>query len=161
MKSKALFPLAPFALVVFIVIVFSCDPQVPPPQQVISYQDANVLEENFKTTRAAIINDSLGYEDTREFWFSLDSLKKYIEYVEYEARQQGIEQLGLRVYFASYPQNSNYPDPGFATVLFVPTKQVEPSPIRQGFFPMVPINENIQTIDAFNFGHGGKPPTDL
>ena len=55
---------------------------VTSPVQTISFEEANRLEETYKQTRATILNDTLGYEDTREFWFSLDTLKKYISYVK-------------------------------------------------------------------------------
>ena len=39
-------------------------------------EEANQLEETYIQTRATILNDTLGYVDTREFWFSIDTLKK-------------------------------------------------------------------------------------
>ncbi len=55
---------------------FACSEQTEPPAQTISYEEAKVLEQEFIQTRAKIINEYLGYEDTREFWFSLDTIKK-------------------------------------------------------------------------------------
>ncbi|WP_114492943.1 hypothetical protein [Candidatus Ulvibacter alkanivorans] len=150
-----------FVLLVFITCFsISCEEPPQAPQQTISAEEANTLEEEFKQTRAAIINDSLGFEDTREFVFSLDSLKKYIEYVEHTADERGLENLGLRIYFAAYPENSNYPDAGYATVFLVPTAQQQPSNVRQGFWPTQPNDENIEDIDPLNFSQGGRPPTD-
>ena len=138
----------------------SCEVKPEPPAQVLSPEEANRLEEEYESTRWEIINAALDIRDTREFWFSLDSLKKYIEYVEYEAEKRGRSNLGIRVYFAAYPDDSNYPQPGFSTVFMVPTARAESSGLQRGFFPMQEGNENLDSIPAFNYGHGGQPPND-
>jgi hypothetical protein len=160
MKSKIATLLALFAVLLIIVSTSSCDPQVTPPKQGISYEEANTLEEDYIQTRYNVINAALGYQDTREFWFSLDSLKRYIEYVEYEARNKDVKNLGIRIYFAAYPQNSTYPDAGYSTVFLVPTAQKDRSQVRQSFAPIQPIHENIEGILALNYSQGGQPPTD-
>ncbi|MCW8980564.1 MAG: hypothetical protein OQJ83_04185 [Altibacter sp.] len=159
MKSLLRSMLACTAVVALIIFCVSCDPQVEPPQQTISYEEANALEEDFIETRYNVINAALGYEDTREFWFSLDTLKKYIEYVEQEAGNQGLENLGMRIYFGAYPQNSNYPDAGYSTVFLVPTTQQASSDLRKGFLPVQPSNNNIGGIPPLNYSQGGQPPT--
>ena len=142
--------------------VYSRDDEKLPPNQVITYKVADDLEEEFKRTRARIINDSLGYEDTREFWFALDSLKKYIAYIEYEAEKRQLSNLGVRVYFGAYPKNDNEAYPaGYSTVFFVPTAQNASSQLKQGFAPVQAENENIEGLSALNYGHGGIPPNDL
>ena len=150
-------------LLFFVQLFFlnSCEDDKLPPQQTISQKYANTLEEEFKDTRASVINKHLGYEDTREFWFSIDSLKKYIEYVEYESHKKGHDKLGMRIYFAAYPANSDTPDPGYSTVFLVPTAQQKNSAIQNGFFPIAPIQENIKDLKALNYSQGGKPPKDF
>ncbi len=150
------------AITFFSITLFSsCEEVVVnPPAQTISFEEANRLEETYKQTRAAILNDTLGYEDTREFWFSLDSLKKYISYVEQEGARMGKSNLGLRIYLGAYPAQGNYPDPGYSTVFIVPTSKSKGNPLKQGFFPMEETQENIDSINALNYGHGGKPPKD-
>jgi len=138
----------------------SCEKIIDPPQQAISVQEANNLEEEFKRTRSIILDSALGFVDTRAFWFSLDTLKKYIAYVEQQGTQMGKENLGIRIYFAAYPKQGNYPNPGFSTVFLVPTAQEEVSNLKVGFFPMEPVNQNIEGMSALNFGHGGQPPND-
>lgn len=140
--------------------VSSCEAPLDAPQQSISYDYANTLEEEFKRTRSLVIDSSLGYEDTREFWFSLDTLKNYFNYVEQQAKEQKITDLGIRIYFAAYPNDNQSADPGFSTVVLVPTTRNE-NLIKRGFFPIDPEDANIETIEALNFGHGGKPPKDL
>lgn len=148
-----------FIVLILVVISASCESKVDPPKQTISYEMADSLENNFTATRSRVIRQYLGYEDTRDFWFSLDSLKKYIEYVEYEAKKKNLSNLGVRIYFAAYPpSNGGIDSLGYSTVFFAPTAQKETSPLKQGFVPFSPTNENIEGIDALNYGGGGIPP---
>ena len=149
------------SLLLLLTGILSCDEKLPP-DQVISYERAKTLEQEFVLTRGQIINESLDIVDTREFWFSLDSLKRYIEYVEYEAGKQKLSNLGVRVYLAAYPRDDNESQqPGYSTVFFVPTAQQSASQVRQGFAPVQAENENIEGLNAFNYGHGGIPPNAL
>ncbi len=148
-------------LFVLLMTAVSCEIKKEAPQQAISIEEADNLEEEFKRTRSRILDSALGFQDTRDFWFSLDTLKKYIEYVEYEGKKMGKDNLGIRVYFAAYPEDSNYPDPGYATVFLVPTAQAAPNPLKQGFFPMPIENEVLDSLKAMNFSQGGRPPNDL
>lgn len=138
----------------------ACEKVIDPPQQTISVAEADRLEEEFKGTRAKILNAALGFEDTRDFWFSIDTLKKYIAYVEQQGKKMGKENLGIRIYFAAYPEKSDYPDPGYATVFLVPTSLEEPSNLKRGFFPIEPTNQNIDSLYPLNFGGGGIPPNE-
>ncbi|MEZ4778418.1 MAG: hypothetical protein R2786_03455 [Flavobacteriaceae bacterium] len=149
------------AMIFFSLTLFSSceDVVVKPPVQTISAEDANRLEETYKQTRATILNDTLGYEDTREFWFPLDSVKKYIAYVEQEAARMGKTDLGLRIYLGAYPAQGNYPDPGYSTVFIAPTAK-STNTLKRGFFPMEDTQENIDSINALNYSQGGKPPKD-
>ena len=160
MKLKTPHLLLSLVCLIAVFLFSSCEEIIDPPQQSISFQQANNLEEEYKRTRAGIINDSLDIVDTRDFWFSLETLKEYIDYVEQEAEEMGKENLGIRIYLGAYPQSANYPNPGFATVFFVPTSQVEESGLQKGFLPVDPVNQNIDSINALNYGTGGIPPND-
>ncbi|GAB5400651.1 MAG: hypothetical protein Aureis2KO_22360 [Aureisphaera sp.] len=162
MKSKT--PFAVLVLVFFCSILFfaSCEEPVDPPAQSINFDQAAELQNEFVRTRSAILDTALGFQDTRDFWFSLDTIKEYIEYVEYEAKKRGYEDLGIRIHFAAYSQpqdNDRYP---YSTVVLVPTaRNGRSTGIKQGFFPMEPDDEPADSINSLNFGHGGKPPKDL
>lgn len=136
------------------------EPQKRTPTQTISVEEANQLEEYYKRTRAQILNDTLGFEDTREFWFSLDTLKEYIAYVESEAAKSGKTNLGMRIYLGAYPENSNYPDAKYTTVFLVPTAPASQNPLKRGFLPIEEENENLEDIPPLNFSQAGKPPKD-
>ncbi|WP_299533942.1 hypothetical protein [Ulvibacterium sp.] len=131
--------------------------EVPPPSQTISLEQAQRLQEEFVRTRSGIVNKTLGFEDTRDFWFSLDSMEQYIRYVRSESAKQGLENLGLRIFYAAYPEESKeqWPDPGFSTVIIVPTHgKLE---LSNGFFPAPPL-QSTSNMRAYNYAHGGKPP---
>jgi len=150
-----------FMVSVFTISLFSsCEEPIDPPQQSITPEEANVLEEEFKETRARILNDTLGFVDTRDFWFSIETLKEYIAYVEQEGERLGKQNLGIRIYFAAYPQESNYPDPGFSTVFLAPTGQDVGSGLENGFFPIEHHDETLDGVNPLNFVHGGQPPND-
>ncbi|MCB4808261.1 hypothetical protein LG651_08355 [Tamlana sp. 62-3] len=133
------------------------------PSQTISYKEADVLEEEFKKTRAEVLNKHLGFVDAREFLFSLDSLKQYIAFFEREAKKQGYTDLGIRIYFGAYPESKNYPDPGRATVFLMPTGnkvKSQGSAVPFTFSSRI-VDDNIEGIPGFNYGHAGKPPRDI
>lgn len=131
--------------------------EVEAPSQTISLDQAHTLQQEYVRTRSEIVNKTLGFEDTRDFWFSLDSVEQYIRYVRSESKKQGLENLGIRIFYAAYPEESKeqWPDPGFSTVIIVPTHGK--SNLGNGFFPMPPVIYN-SSIRAFNYGGGGKPP---
>ena len=61
-------------------------------------------------------NDSNPSDDARSIWFSLDTLKKFIWYVETQSATKGIpnlEKLGVRLYYGRYPKqilNARFPE---------------------------------------------------
>ncbi|MFK5973046.1 MAG: hypothetical protein QM485_07170 [Flavobacteriaceae bacterium] len=131
-------------------------------EHLISYTEAQVLKNQYIETRYAIINDSLfkGSErkDTREFWFSMETMELYLAYVKQEAKEKGYTDLGLRIYFAAYPKDFNDPrgDPGFSTVYIWPTIE-ENHPLQAGFISMPAPSppRDADDIHGLNFGHGG------
>ena len=165
MNTKSIQKLA-FFLTIIVFSFQSCEKKTKPhkikaPKQIIDYDYAKKLEVEYKNTRGAIIDKYLDIEDTREFWFDLEELKKYIAYVEQEADSLGYKRLGIRIYNGAYPNEKGFPDPGFSTVFLVPTgiktkSKASFSPISSTFV----IKDNIHEIPAYNYGHAGKPPRD-
>ena len=93
----------------------------------------------------------------------MDTLKQYIAYIEQQGKLRGKKNLGIRIYYAAYPANSNYPDPGYATVFLVPTAQEPGLGIQKGFLPITAddLNQNIDSLAPLNYGGGGIPPNDF
>ncbi len=132
------------------------------PQITITPEQANVLEENWKQTRAPAITQRLSRQDAREFVFTLESLKEYIAYVEHKRKELGVTQEpGIRVYLGAYPDRSAFGDAGSATIFLAPVHRKE-KPTSDG--PQARSSEtddsweNTEGINPANMAHAGKPP---
>lgn len=134
------------------------------PKQTIKYDYAKKLEKEYVRTRANPLDSLLNKrgvikgKDVRDIWFDLETMKKYIAYVEAESKKKGYKKLGLRVYYGAYPGNNQYPDPSYATVFFMPTHNTKGA--KMNFVYQDP-NENSIDIEGLNYGSGGHPPTGL
>ncbi len=108
--------------------------------------------ENWKTNRGRAI-ESDGFEDTYETWFSLQELKEYIQYLE-ENSPEG-QELGIRVYYASYPNDATEvieAKRGTSTVFLAPTARE----IKEDGSTA---DSNNYNLDPLNNGSVGNPPT--
>ena len=158
--SKSIVVLLLLIICFLLWIILKGEDTSPPAEQTVTFEKAKILENTYKETRTPILTKGLGFEDTREFWFSLNTLEQYLKYVRAEGEKLDKSNLGIRVYLGTYPREGDYPQPGYSTVFFVPTAQQNSSKMIQGFAPIILENENIKSIDALNFGHGGQPPKD-
>ncbi|MEX0274443.1 MAG: hypothetical protein AB3N16_08700 [Flavobacteriaceae bacterium] len=117
---------------------------------VILMDQAHELSEQYKMMRLDTINKYLGIKDHSNYWFSLDVLKAYIDYVEKNA-PEGSQNLGIRIYNGVYPEGfSKRVSEGFSTVYLVPTAQRKD--VSNGFAPQNRVNEDLHMLLAFNFG---------
>ena len=134
---------------------------VEAPKQTIDIKLATRLQEEYVRTRADSLNAILDKVDTRDFWFSLKTMEDYISYVKAEGSSRGYKDMGIRIFYAAYPEDIKEADtdPGFATVVLVPTTG-KPR-IANGFVPMAPIQSTAGGIKALNFGSGGHPPNNV
>lgn len=123
------------------------------PQKCITVDEAKALQKNWKKTRAQEIERAQKYEDTREFWYSLDELQEYINYVRAKTDEQGLKNPGIRIYFGAYPQSQE--DKSYSTVFLVPTSRS----LSENDNIEDESNENNYDIDPLNHGSGGIPPT--
>ena len=112
------------------------------PAKCISVTEAQELQNNWKSTRAVDIENSMGAEDTREFFYTVDELQEYLDYVKAQSTEQSISKPGIRIYFAAYDNDNS----DKATVFLAPTNGPTSS------------SANNYTIDPFNRGNGGWPP---
>lgn len=119
------------------------------PEKSISVAEARELQENWKSTRGKAIEAELGHRDTREFWYSLDELQEYLEYVRDQSRKQGVTHLGLRIYFGAYPKKDVRQ--GNSTLFLAPTKRTIKEDGEEE-------DENNYEIDPLNDSQGGWPP---
>lgn len=122
------------------------------PKKCISKERARDLQADWKQTRAKEIENSQGYQDTREFWYSLEELQEYLEYVKQESDKQGVSKAGIRIYFGSYPKSNE--KKSYATVFLAPTKGKS----TEDDLDAAASHENNYEIDPFNLSTGGEPP---
>jgi len=125
------------------------------PVKCITVEEARALQNNWTKSRGREIERGQGYEDTREFWYSIAELEEYIEFVKEKSQEQGIKNPGLRVYLGAYPSQGQ--KKSFTTIFLSPTK-----PPAEG----ESLNENGEeqvnnySIEALNDSHSGHPPQD-
>ncbi|UAB80364.1 hypothetical protein INR76_09565 [Marixanthomonas sp. SCSIO 43207] len=113
------------------------------PAKCISVDSARELQDNWVNTRAVEIEQAQGSVDTREFFYSVEELQEYLDYVKDMSTKQGITNPGIRIYFAAYDTQSD----DKATIFLAPTNGNTSS------------SSNNYSIDPLNKGMGGWPPT--
>ncbi len=123
------------------------------PKKCISVEEARKEQDEWVRTRGKEIQRGQGYEDTREFWYSLDELQEYLDYVREKSKGQGVEKPGIRFYLGAYPKTKE--KKGYATVFLAPTKEApgEPESAEEDSDP------NNYEIEPMNIITSGWPPT--
>lgn len=114
------------------------DPKVPLPKEdgicvdysneMINELDVNLIHnmvDNYKKKQLNCINTTLNtgmnsdpsFDDAHSIWFDLETLKKFVYQLEYQAKKNEtsatIDKLGVRIYYAAYPHKEimkNYKD---------------------------------------------------
>lgn len=122
MKTKLISPLL---FLIFINLTFSgCQEPldgslsgpVSPPKQIITVERAAEMYENYSTRRVPIIKkyedslvaDTTQFTPTRYAEYDLETIKHYIAYVEYQAKQAKVDVKTLRFYLSNYPNTDKY-----------------------------------------------------
>jgi hypothetical protein len=112
------------------------------PEQSISYKEMAVMLAQYKATREPILKSGLGFEDTREVWFQIDSLKKYLAYVEKISKDNGVEVTGFNFISAAYPNKPIYGNQkNYQTLILNPTTNKGENP-KVSFDPLYSENGN-------------------
>ncbi len=122
------------------------------PTKCISVEKAKSIQKDWKESRGKEIKKARGYEDTCEFWYSVEELEEYLNYVKERSAEQGITKPGIRIYFASYPEKDN--EKSYSTVFLAPTGEKTSDSLADDN----ELVENNYTIEPFNTVIGGKPP---
>lgn len=160
-----------FVLFFALLIVASCKENIKEhqkPKGLITYEQANKLEEAYKKNQHQIINkylsnDGIAITDNREVWFSLDELENYINYVKKESTKNKLENLGLRVYFGAKKDENNVYK---STIFFFPTNKSNTksgsfTSLSKSSFSNEDSNINSYGIDGLNYGSSGRPPSEF
>ncbi len=100
------------------------------PSQLISVEQGVNMKQEYDTKVAPFIKASKGGEDydpTEFAYIELDSLKKYIAFLEKVERLNSKKISGIRIYYAAYPKtaagNTKIKHPGRETFFFAPTME--------------------------------------
>jgi|SRR5690606_16261391 len=123
------------------------------PVKCISVEEARTLQNNWKKSRGKEIENGQGYEDTREFWYSIAELEEYIKYVKEKSGEQGIKNPGLRIYLGAYPKQGN--KKSLSTIFISPTTDEVGGTSMED-------NEDVYlnnySIEPLNLSQSGWPP---
>ncbi|MGY5848537.1 hypothetical protein ACW6QP_14100 [Salegentibacter sp. HM20] len=122
------------------------------PAKCISVEEARKEQDEWVKTRGKDIERGQGYKDTREFWYSLDELQEYLDYVREKSKEQGVEKPGIRFYLGAYPTTNG--KKGYATMFLAPTKQAQGDTETAG----EDSDPNNYEIEPMNIIQGGDPP---
>lgn len=132
------------------------------PEKCISVEDARKEQDEWVKTRGKDIEKCCGYEDTREFWYSLDELQEYLDYVREKSKEQRVKNPGIRFYLGAYPTTKK--DRGYCTMFLAPTKEANS---KRGAIKRSnsieraedTTNTNNYEIEPLNTITSGYPPT--
>lgn len=117
----------------FVLLTFSCrdnvqlrqaeqEPaMVEAPEQIISVEQAQAMYKNYSERRSPMISryeDSVNIskKDTAQFnvaryvYYDYATIKRYLSYIEQEAKAAGVSISTLRFYLANYPDQQAFPD---------------------------------------------------
>ncbi len=123
------------------------------PKNCITVEEAKELQKAWCDTRTPEIDKCLGFEDTREFWWSVEELEEYLKYVKKQSRKQGIDNPGIRMYFGAYPKEKCKMDRGYATLFLAPTGAPAGGLGKGGDSAA-----NNYEVAPYNSGGAGHPP---
>src|SRR5690606_32961524 len=132
------------------------------PKKCISVKEARKLEKNYVETIEKTLKKELGCEECREFWWSLEEIEEYIDYVKSEAKDKGYKNLGLRFYLGHYGKVKSKHEEQ-TTMFIAPTgvhaKESLASLKGKTVGAMkAETDDNIYDIEAYNGSYGGVPP---
>ncbi len=112
--------------------------KVSPPEGIISLEESKSLYDNYTKNRVDMIQEfeaerspEKKFEVARFTSFTYDDMKNYMAYVEQEADAAGVNVSSLRLYFANYPDKTDFPDgkkivhPRQNSIFMVPTTMID------------------------------------
>ena len=123
------------------------------PKKCISIEEARQQQYEWVHTRGKSIREREGYEDTRDFWYSIDELQEYLDYVREKSKEQGVVKPGIRFYLGAYPTTKE--KKGYTTIFLAPTKEAEGEPEST----KEDSNPNNYEIEPMNIIKSGIPPS--
>ncbi|MFC7347663.1 hypothetical protein ACFQO9_13125 [Chryseobacterium zhengzhouense] len=166
-------------LAVFSLCVIRCTPPPPTPpppvsdaykSKLITKEEARVLFDEYSRTNNMILTKARnGNPDSRWYWFSLEEMESYIQYVKENADKQNLKDVGIRIYLGKYPENhpqNRMAKPEFAgyqTVFLMPTSKMTQDSIssRQRRGVITDENQDVENIQPMNMTNLSPPPNSM
>lgn len=132
------------------------------PKKCISVKEARELETNYVEKIEKTLKKELGCEECREFWWPIEEIEEYIDYVKSQAKEKGYKNLGLRFYLGKYGKKKSKEDEQ-TTMFIAPTgvltdKKLTPIKGKTVGAKSTDMDNNIYDIEAYNRGTAGQPP---
>jgi hypothetical protein len=124
------------------------------PKKCISVEGAKALQTKWQVSRGKDIDLAQGYQDKREFWYSVEELQEYLDYVKEKSAEQGVKNPGIRIYFGAYPKAAV--KKSYATVFLAPTKGRSAPAEGEDENSVNAVNN--YDIEPLNESSGGMPP---
>ncbi len=92
------------------------------PSTALNYKELVVELNHYDETRKKVLESSLGFEDTRVNYYSIEQLESYLSYVKNLSQEKGIDITGINFISAAYPKNyKNSKQANYQTLVLVPT----------------------------------------
>jgi len=121
------------------------------PKGIITPKEAKRLNDTFTERYLLISKDVVKRPDNRSSWFSLEDIRAYLKYAETQAKENGYEMNGIRIYNGAYPFTKD--GVGYSTSFIAPTAD-----IPNGKDGISGDNSDIPDGDCLNRGQDGWPP---
>lgn len=166
-------------LAVFSLSAIRCTPPPPTPpppvgdaykSKLISQEEAKVLFDEYSRTNNMILTKARnGNPDSRWYWFSIEEMESYIQYVKTNAEKQNLKDVGIRIYLGKYPEShpkNRMAKPefgGYQTVFLMPTAKRSQDSLssqqRRGV--IMDENEDVENIQPMNMTNLSPPPNSV
>lgn len=134
-------------------------------KKLITYDQCKELFNNYSAKNYAYINEkrSGNSPDSRSYWYSVEELEGYINYIKTQGKRNGFKNLGIRIYMGQYHDTKLIDDrqkpeyKGLQTIFMVPTSGDEQSKNGTNADPQEG-NTDITTMFGFDLSTLTPPP---
>ncbi len=126
--------------------------EVSRPYNALNYLELVPMLEHYDKTRKPVLEEALGFEDTRMNYFSIETIENYIKYVKTLSREKGIKFTGINFVSAAYPENTGHGVPNYQNLLLMPTTKINGKNIC--FDPVQSTSEKIVTVKEMLASYG-------
>lgn len=122
------------------------------PWNMLTYKEMIQRLEYYDKTRKPVLEQALGFEDTRVNYYSLETIENYIKYVKQLSEKKGIEFTGINFVSGAYPKEANYGTPNYQHILLMPTTNINGKNIA--FDPVLSTKDKVVTVKEMLASYG-------